>query len=146
MASRIEPFTVTVAAGTLSAAPVTTAISFAPGTVERIEIIAPAGHVGLTGFQIRHGGGGVLPREDNRFIVADNEAIRWDVNDMPDAGDWEFRAYNTDVYPHSWFLRFLVSETGAVRPQVMRPLGIAQPDQPAPLIEEIGRASCRERV
>lgn len=131
MASRVELFTVTVPAGTLQSAPLETATPFDIGVVERIQVLVPPGHVGRTGFQLRHGGDGVFPREATKFIVADNERLDIDVQDGPDAGDWAFRAYNEGAFPHSWYVRFFVAEVSP-RPLLAPPaMVVVQANQPA---------------
>lgn len=136
MASRVELFTVTTPAGTLLTAPITTATTFDVGEVEAIEVLAPAGNAGLSGFQVRHSGAGVFPREDDRWIIAAGEVIKWAVQDAPTAGRWQIRSYNTDVNDHSLYLRYLVRESSvATTPQIPGTL-YQQPDQPAPAPEE----------
>ena len=136
MASRVELFTVTTVAGTDIAAPLTTACTFDVGEVEGIEILVPPGNAGLSGFQIRHSGAGVFPREDSKWIIASGEVIKWAVQDAPTAGRWQVRSYNTDVNDHSLYLRFLVRETGNQTDPQIPGILYQQPDQPTPSIED----------
>ena len=136
MASRVELFDVVIPAGTAIAAAITTATTFPVGEVEGIEIVVPPGPSGLVGFGIVHGGGSVYPREDGRWIVADNEVIRWAVSGAPTAGDWAVRAYNLDSYPHTLYLRYLVREISAAIGVPMAALPITQPNQPASALED----------
>lgn len=137
MASRVELFTVTTAALTAIGAPVTTDCRFDVGEVEAIEVLIPPGNAGLSGFQIRHSGAGVFPREDSKWIVAAGEVIKWPVEDKPTSGRWQVRSYNTDLYPHSIYLRFLVREVGTVPVALGTAELFAQPDQPAPVDESV---------
>lgn len=132
MATRIELFTVTTAAGVQIAAPTITPIPFDIGEVEGIEILVPPGPSGLMGFGIMHGGASVLPREESKWIISDNEPIHWDTQNMPTAGDWSIRSYNLDVFDHSLYFRFLVRDLGIGRPVVVTPLSIVQPEQTTP--------------
>lgn len=137
MASRLELFTVTCPPGTLQSAPIVVDTLFDIGQVDRVEILVPPGHSGLTGFQLRHSGAGVFPREDNKFVTADSEIIKWDVDDVPTSGRWALRVFNADIYPHSWYVRYLVREIGVQAPISRPPLDIQQPDQVAPSIENV---------
>lgn len=132
---RLELFTVTVPAGTTQAAPAFTAIPMDIGGVERIEIVIPPGPSGLAGFGIMHGGASVFPREENRWVISDNEKIGWDIVDAPTAGDWTIRGFNVDVFDHSFYFRFLVGELTRTTPREDKPLTVEQPNQPAPVDE-----------
>lgn len=111
MAQRIEAFDVTVPAGTLSSAPLDTPLAFNDGIVERIEIVVPRGHAGFTGFAIRYAQQQVIPYRSGQFVITDNETISWPTEDYPTGNQWVFRAYNEDVFPHSFHLRLLIMET-----------------------------------
>ena len=131
MAERIELFDVTIPAGTAIATPQTTALTFDPGIVERIEIVVPPGPSGLVGFQIRHSGETVIPHDASRWIIADNEPINWPVQSFPEGSAWALRAYNLDVYNHTLYFRFHVNETvrsnnGRVQLVPIPPLAFAE--------------------
>lgn len=110
MAERVESFSVSVPAGTLSTAPQLTSIGFAPGEIERVEIMVPSGHAGLTGFQLALGAQPIIPFTAGAFIVADGETLNWPLEGYPNSGAWQCRAFNTDVYAHSFHFRFLLRE------------------------------------
>lgn len=110
MAQRIETFDVTIPAGTLVAAPQVTALAFNIGVVQGIEIQVPPGPSGLVGFRIRHSGDTVIPYDRSKWIIADNDVIRWPLEGFPTGRAWSIEAYNTDVYAHTLYIRFLVSE------------------------------------
>lgn len=111
MAQRIETFVVTVPAGTAIAAPQTTSLTFDRGVVENMEILVPPGPSGLVGFRILHSGDAVIPHDRSKWIIADNEVIKWPLEGYPTGRAWAITAYNTDVYDHSLYLRILVNET-----------------------------------
>lgn len=111
MAERIEAFDVTIPLGTAVATPQTTALLFDIGVVQRVEILVPPGPSGLVGFQLVHSGQVIIPDNPARFIVADGEVIKWDLEGYPVGRAWALRAYNTDVFDHTIYLRFLVAET-----------------------------------
>lgn len=110
MAERIEAFSVSVPAGTASSAPQLTALTIDPGEVERVEIFVPSGHAGLTGFALDLGQQQIIPYDGATFIVADSDTISWPMAKYGNSGQWRLRAYNTDVYAHSFYIRFLVNE------------------------------------
>lgn len=107
---RLHTFEVTVPAGTAKAAPTTTAMSFPIGTVTSIEVKVPPGPSGLAGFQIVHSGETVYPYDTGTFIVADDETITWEPRRAPPGNKWSLRGYNTDIYPHTFYVRIQVEE------------------------------------
>lgn len=111
MAQRIETFDIVTPAGTTAALPLTTAMTFDRGIVERIEVLIPPGPSGLVGFRIVHSGDVIIPRDRSKWIVADNEVIKWELEDYPTGSAWSMRTYNTDVYEHTLYVRILVRET-----------------------------------
>jgi hypothetical protein len=110
VAERIEAFTVTVPAGTPTSAPTSTPTVFDPGDVERIEVFIPSGHGGLTGFALFQAHNQIIPYRGGQFIVDDDDTISWPVEGFLNTGDWQLTAYNLDVNPHSFYIRFLVNE------------------------------------
>lgn len=110
MADRIEPFVVTIPAGTSIAGAQTFPMLFPDGIVTHITITVPPGPSGFVGFQLRHKGGPVIPYVGNTFIIADDRVIEWPVSNMPTATGWELFGYNTDVYDHTLYLEFQVDE------------------------------------
>lgn len=113
MASRVIARQVTVAAGVPASAPVATDISFDPGIVQRVEIDIPDGHSGLTGLALQQAHQQVIPFDVGTWIVGNDDALRWELEDFIDNGNWQALAYNTDVFDHTFYLRFLVVEVGA---------------------------------
>lgn len=111
MTERIEVFQVTIPAGTAQASPLTTPLSFNQGIVHKLEITIPPGPSGLVGFRIRHSSQTVIPNSGTNFIIADGQYIEWDLEGYPVGNAWAIQAYNTDVFPHTLYLRFLINET-----------------------------------
>lgn len=114
----------TVVAGTAKATPATTDLSFPEGVVGQVEIVVPDGCAGLVGFQLVYSGQPVIPRTAGQFIVANGEVIRWPLSNYPAGGRWACRAYNTDVFNHTLFFRFLVNEHNTVDTGVVMPVPI----------------------
>lgn len=113
MADRIPAFRVTVPAGTAVAAPVTVDVSFPQATVTEIEIVIPDGHAGFTGLALAQAQQQVIPDNDGNWIISNDEKIRWPVANTLDNGNWQAVMYNTDVYDHSFYVRFLLDNPTA---------------------------------
>lgn len=111
MAQRIETFDVTIAAGTAIATPQTTVLNFNQGVVQQLEIIVPPGPSGLVGFRIRHSGQTIIPQSGVGWIISNDEQIKWPLENYPVGNKWSIQAYNTDVFQHTLYLRFLILET-----------------------------------
>lgn len=126
MASRIETFDVTIPANTAIATPQNTPLTFNEGIVQRLEILVPPGPSGLVGFRILHSGTTVIPYAYTKFIIADNEVLKWDLENYPTGSAWSITAYNTDVYAHTLYLRFLVVESQRYSVVTVAPQPIAQ--------------------
>lgn len=124
MADRIEPFTITVPAGTLQSAHAEFPLNFADGRVDRLEIRVPPGPSGLVGFRVAHSGQSVIPYSGSEWIVADNEYLDWDTDNYPVGNAWEVWAYNEDVYPHALYFRFHITEVVALAPITQAPISI----------------------
>lgn len=126
MASRIEPFSVTVPAGTSSATPLDFPTTFNEGIVEKLEIIIPPGFSGLVGFKLVHSGTVVIPYQYDEWIISDSEKIEWTLQGYPTGSAWAVRAYNEDVYDHTMYLRYLVTENERYTYVSATPLDIIQ--------------------
>lgn len=124
MADEVWVFSVTVPAGTASAAPQVTATTMPPRIVRRIEVTVPPGPAGSLGFRIGMAGQQVLPVNAGSWIITDNEHIGWDVSNLPDSGAWQVIGYNTGSQPHTIQVRYLVDV-----PQLSQP---GQPVTPLP--------------
>lgn len=127
MAERFQFFTITAPAGTLQSAPLSVATPFNPGVVVEIEVIIPDGHAGLTGIRFTNAGVAVIPFNQSTFIVSNDEKIRWPLDGFLDSTDWAAQVFNTDVYDHSFFVRYLVNEnqpSGAQTAPIVAPLPV----------------------
>lgn len=135
MATRVYAFTATCPAGTPASAPVAQVTSFPPVPVEAIELIVPDGHSGLTGIAIQQAHQAVIPLNAGQFLITNDEKMNFPVQDYLDNGDWQVIMYNTDVYPHSFYLRFLCQDAPgplAVAAQVPAQVPAGLPLLPVP--------------
>lgn len=124
MAERVELFAPTVTAGTAIATPATSTLSMAEGVLRRLEVTVPPGPSGLVGFRLLHSGQVVIPYRGNGWIITDDERIQWDLDGYPTGDKWALQAYNTGIYDHTLYLRFLVDEVPAPLPGLMTPIPI----------------------
>lgn len=113
MATRIEPFAVTVTAGTAIAAYQVDSLPFNDGAVHRVEIVVPPGPSGLVGFKVAHSNQSVIPYNRDVWIITDDEKLDWTLDGFPTGNSWELWSYNTDVFDHTIYLRFHVTDFAA---------------------------------
>ena len=109
MAQEIYEFQVSTPAGTQQAAPQVTELPMPPRLVNQVEIRIPPGPRGELGFALGAAGMPVIPRAAGTFVVTDDERIVWPLEGQIDSGAWECFTYNTGAFPHTVYLRFLVS-------------------------------------
>jgi hypothetical protein len=114
--SEIRSYQMTVPAGTLITAPSVQAITFPPRVVSGIRWKVPPGPSGLMGWALTIGGSPVIPRVHGTYFVTDNDADTWTLEGYPDQGQWQFTAYNTDIYPHTVYLDFLLDQIVTTAP------------------------------
>lgn len=110
---RLYGTTFTVPAGTAIAAPVLAAVPLEDNWLESVRIVIPDGHSGLTGLQVRWSGVQVVPYGQGTWITANNEIIDFPWADEITAGGLALAGYNTDVFPHSFWLRWTVADLPA---------------------------------
>lgn len=133
MANRVEPFDVTLPAGTPPGNPVTVACVFNPGVVGRIEVDVPPGPAGLAGFVVGYANSNILSQRPGAWIIADDVHLAYDVENMPTGSGWQVIGYNTDIYDHTLRVRFVVTDSTVVVPDTGLPVAVAPPAAPAPL-------------
>jgi len=112
VAQRIEIKTITVPAGTALASPQVTALNFSQGHVIQLELRIPPGPSGLLGIQLAHSGQPIIPHDASEWLITDDEAVIWPLEGYPTPQAWTVRAYNTDVYNHTFQVRMLFNEIG----------------------------------
>lgn len=137
MATRIEPFEVSIPPFTLIGSFQRTDLTFQDGRVDRVEILIPPGPSGLVGFRLAHSGQSVIPYTGERWFVADNVHLDWPLENFPTGGAWELWAYNVDIYAHTLRVWFHVSEVATPLDPVVpvldiQPIGTAEDDDPIP--------------
>jgi len=116
MADRIELFEITTPAGTLSSAPISTALTMLEGRIDVIELTIPGGHAGLTGLAFFHSGVQVIPKSAGTFLRGDDQSMRWEVARYPTGAKWTVKTYNLDVFSHTHHLRLLLTDVALEPP------------------------------
>lgn len=109
MAREIRTRKAKIPSGTPISAPVTVDVSFPPRVVQRVDLLVPAGANGLVGFQLANSGGQVIPADAGDWIIANGETIVWPLENQIDSGSWQVIGYNTGIYDHTIYLRFLLA-------------------------------------
>jgi hypothetical protein len=114
----------TVGAGLIA----TQAVVLEDAQLDRMEIIIPDGHNGLTALQVQWSGvpafpfGGLDP-----FLRGNDEKVTWDARQEVTANGFSLIGFNADIFDHYWLLRFFVSDLPATR----SPISIASPQAAA---------------
>lgn len=126
MVDRIQRYGITITAGTTTAAPATTTMTFNDGIVRRVDVRVPPGPSGFMGFQIAYAGVPVIPDNADEYMVMDGEGWSYDLDNNPTGGQWQLVGYNTDIYDHVVYVTFHVDE-------IPKPVQAAQAILPIPL-------------
>jgi len=109
----------TVTAGTLQAAPATAAVALEDAWLEAVRIVVPDGHNGLTGLQVRWGGTAVIPAGAGTFLVANDEVMDVPYRDVITTKGLALAGFNTDVFDHTFYLRWTVTDRPAAATAVI---------------------------
>lgn len=107
MAERVEKFALVAAAG---ASNLTQTHAFLDGIVTHVALYVPAGHAGLTSWQLYYGSTQLVPKTAGATIVADDERFEWDLEAVPTGSQYASRYSNTDVFPHTFHIEVWLDE------------------------------------
>lgn len=108
MAREVRNFAVLVPAGTLQAAPQVTNLVMPPRFVRSVRLRVPPGPSGSVGFALGASGAQVIPWEPGTWLVMDDEAVEWDLDNQIETGAWQLRAYNVGRWDHTLYVTFLL--------------------------------------
>jgi hypothetical protein len=111
MAVEILTYPIPVPLGTPIASPLVVPTLFPPRTVQRISWRVPPGPRGEVGWRISMGQVVVVPHNGG-WIITDNEASSWDVENQPDSGAWQVTIYNTGAFAHTIYITYHVTLPG----------------------------------
>lgn len=109
-AERVHAREVTVPAATLEASPLVQDLSFTRGILLALDLLIPPGHGGTTGLALYQSGRQVIPSDEGDWLKGDGSEFRMGLEGYHETGLWSARAFNTDVFEHTFYMRFLVRE------------------------------------
>jgi hypothetical protein len=120
-ATTVYSFQVTIPPGTKTTAPYSQSLTFPVYTVDSIDWRVPPGPLGAMGFQIAQRNQQVIPYAAGTWIVANDESKTWQIDNLPDNGDWSLIGYNLGQWPHSVYVRFHVEPVPAALAPAVAP-------------------------
>lgn len=130
---------VTTPANTAIAAPQSTSWAVGTGILDKLDVVIPDGHVGLTGIQLLWGGRQAAPYEGAEWITGNDDEVTVDLDLFTGTGTLVVRTYNTDdTFGHSHHLRAYLSDLE--RPEALFAPGLpfapgAFPEELPPLVQ-----------
>lgn len=113
MTDRVYTTQLTVPAGTLQSAPVSQQVVLDDIQLDSVQVIIPDGHASLTGCAVVAGGNPVVPFTIGTFISGNGEAPEFSYGAQVGANQLTVIAFNTDVYPHTFYFRWRMSDQKA---------------------------------
>ncbi len=116
---RVRTVTISTPANTAQATPQSTNWTVGFGLLERVDIVIPAGHVGLTGIQLLWGARQVVPYDGAEFLAGNDDEITVELGLWVQSGVLVVRTFNTDdTFPHAFLLRSYVTDIPRLPPLV----------------------------
>lgn len=110
---RLYQLTVSTPANTAIIAPQSTTWRLEDAKLISVTIIVPDGHAGLTGIRLLQAGQEIAPYSNNDWFVSNNEKIDISINEEMTATGLVVQTYNTDFFPHKFWLRALIQDLTA---------------------------------
>ena len=111
MNGRVYEGVLTVPAGTPVSAPATFVIPMPSGHIDDVNLVVPAGHNGLTGFQLVLAGTPIIPYGGATFLVANDYDKSWPIDQDFNEGQVVMTGFNTDIFAHTFYCRVLWAAT-----------------------------------
>jgi hypothetical protein len=105
---RLYYLTVETPANTPLASPLSTPWPLEDNEFVYVDIMVPPGPSGLMGFRIMWASQQVVPWGNDSWLITDNEKIHVDCNFAMTITGLVIESYNTDIFPHTIYLRGLV--------------------------------------
>ncbi len=100
----------TVPAGTPKNAPASQLLFDTRATIVSLSVKVPPGPAGRLGFRFDHSNEQVIPKVAGTWIVADDEVVPIDLDDMSPWPDWRIKGYNLGSYDHTLFVRLRLDD------------------------------------
>lgn len=136
---RVRTVSITTPPNTPPSAPRETVWAVGRGVVDRLEVVIPDGHAGLTGLAVVWGARQVWPYEAGEWIIGNDEVVRVSLG-LYVTDSLVVRTYNVDdTYVHSHHLRAYVVDPERELPLVGTPPPTATLlELPPPTESEVG--------
>lgn len=78
--------------------------------IDWVEVRIPSGHLGFTGFALDNADVRLVPWDNrNEWLIGDDDLLKYDIGAQASA-TMTMRGYNTGAFPHTFYLRFQVSD------------------------------------
>lgn len=110
MSSRVYTTTHTVPAGTPISAPLVQAVVLDDITLDSVQILIPAGHSNLTGIAVTSNAAPVVPFNPGTYLSGNNESPTFPYGAEVGANQLQVSMFNNDIYPHTFWLRWQMSQ------------------------------------
>lgn len=118
----------TVPAGTAIASPAVQVVTLDDKILDSIRFVIPDGHVGLTGVAVKSQGVNIAPYLQGTWLIANNEVVDFPYDALIAENQLQLWGYNLDVFPHTFHMRWVMSD---IEPAGL-PVDIASPQQSPP--------------
>lgn len=99
----------TIPAGTPESVPVSETWPLEDNYLIEINTRIPPGPCGLMGFKILWAEQQIVPWGNSSWLICNDEEIRWPANTAMTVSGLVIQGYNTGAYPHTVYLRALIS-------------------------------------
>lgn len=110
LSTRYVPLSITTAAGTTAAAPLSTDTGLAEVVLLEVHLQVPRGHAGLTGIRFDLSGVAILPYSSNgAYFVGDDVREVFEVG-YPIGSKLVARTYNVDDFDHTHYMLLKVTD------------------------------------
>jgi hypothetical protein len=107
----------TIPAGTPQSAPVSQSWPLEDNNLVSISTRIPPGPSGLMGFRIMWAEQQIVPWGNNSWLICDDEELNWPSNTAVTLTGLVVQGYNTGTYPHTVYLRALITTLSATLQQ-----------------------------
>ena len=122
----VYQFEPTTPHGTSQAAPYTDDLTLPNYEVQLIRWRVPPGPQGNLGWQLWYSDALILP-QNGLWMIADNEYDKLELDELPTAGDWQFKGYNSGTYDHTVYLTFYCNPLTPEDVTTLEDLGLLSP-------------------
>lgn len=107
---RLYLFSTFTPAGTPQNAPVSTPFPLEDAVIDRVRIIIPDGHVGVTGIRLLQSQQQVVPWANNQYLVGNDRVIDIPFDNEIGASGLQAQTYNTGINDHHHYVEIVVKD------------------------------------